>query len=145
MSFETTRLISAPPDVVFQAFARGDTLARWWGPAGFTNEFETFEFREGGAWAFTMIDPNGARYPNACVFESIHPPTRLEIRHVVPPRFRLTITLEGVDGGTRLTWTQVFEDPAMAQSVRHIVEPANEQNLDRLTAVLGTTAPPPLR
>jgi hypothetical protein len=31
----------------------------------------------------------------------------------------------------------VFEDPAVAARIRHIVEPANEQNLDRLQSVLA--------
>ena len=33
-------------------------------------------------------------------------------------------------------WTQVFDDPAVAKTVRPIVEPANEQNLDRLAAAV---------
>jgi hypothetical protein len=31
----------------------------------------------------------------------------------------------------------VFEDAAFAQAMKHILEPANEQNLDRLAAELG--------
>jgi hypothetical protein len=31
-------------------------------------------------------------------------------------------------------WVQAFDSPEVAAAVRHIVEPANEQNLDRLTA-----------
>jgi hypothetical protein len=42
--------------------------------------------------------------------------------------------LEGTSAGTLVTWEQVFDDPAVANAIRHIVEPANEQNLDRLTA-----------
>ncbi|WP_435016549.1 hypothetical protein TA3x_004118 [Tundrisphaera sp. TA3] len=38
--------------------------------------------------------------------------------------------------GTLLTWDQAFVDDAVAQAIRHIVEPANEQNLDRLDSVL---------
>ena len=32
---------------------------------------------------------------------------------------------------------QEFEDSAVAARIRHIVEPANEQNLDRLLSVLA--------
>jgi len=141
MTFENTRFFPARTDVVFGAFANGATLARWWGPAGFTNAFETFDFRVGGAWTFTMIGPDGVRYANECVFEKIDAPTRLVIFHVVAPRFRLTVNLKPEGEGTRLTWIQVFENPAFAQSVRHIIEPANEQNLDRLAAVLGLAKP----
>lgn len=142
MTFENTRFFPARPETVFGAFADGATLARWWGPAGFTNAFETFDFREGGAWTFTMIGPDGVRYANACVFEKIDPPARLVIAHVVEPRFRLTVTLAPEGDGARLTWTQIFENPSFARSVRHIIEPANEQNLDRLAAVLNSGNPP---
>jgi hypothetical protein len=37
-------------------------------------------------------------------------------------------------GGTVVTWTQVLENSEFAERVRPIVVPANEQNLDRLTA-----------
>ena len=37
---------------------------------------------------------------------------------------------------TQLLWQQEFDDAATAQAVKQIVGPANEQNLDRLTAVL---------
>lgn len=59
------------------------------------------------------------------------------IDHVCTPVFRLTITLEPEAGGTRVHWRQVFDDPAFAQSMRHILEPANAQNLDRLSQELA--------
>jgi hypothetical protein len=31
-----------------------------------------------------------------------------------------------------MNWLQVFDDPAFAQAMKHILEPANAQNLDRL-------------
>ena len=37
--------------------------------------------------------------------------------------------------GTAIGWTGVFEDAAVAARIRHLAEPANEQNLDRLEAV----------
>ena len=36
-----------------------------------------------------------------------------------------------------MTWAQEFEDSAVAARIRHIVEPANEQNMDRLQSVLS--------
>ena len=38
----TERLLSATPHETFAAFQQPDLLARWWGPNGFTNTFETF-------------------------------------------------------------------------------------------------------
>lgn len=59
------------------------------------------------------------------------------IRHVCPPVFELTITLEPLNDGTRLGWVRAFSAPSVARAVAHIVEPANEENLDRLSVELG--------
>lgn len=47
---------------------------------------------------------------------------------------RKTSSFSPVGSGTLLTWSLAFADPAFAEAVRHIVVPANEQNLDRLTS-----------
>jgi len=133
-SFHTTREIAAPPEAIFAAIATPARLAKWWGPDGFSNSFEVCDFRPGGQWIFTMQGPDGTRYPNQSEFEAIEDAHKVVIRHACAPLFRLTIALEPIPSGTRVRWTQVFDDPATAAAVRHIVEPANEQNLTRLGA-----------
>jgi uncharacterized protein YndB with AHSA1/START domain len=141
-TFRSHRVLPHPPESVFEAFARPELLARWWGPNGFTNTFEVFEFQPGGRWKFVMHGPNGSHHPNESVFIEMHPPSKLVIQHVSLPRYILTVTLAAHEGGTEITWTQEFESSTAAARLRHIVEPANEQNLDRLTAVLaGANAP----
>jgi uncharacterized protein YndB with AHSA1/START domain len=136
-ALSTERLLSADPRTVFAAFEQPDRLARWWGPSGFTNTFEQFEFRPGGRWVFVMHGPNGASYPNESVFRVIEPDTRIVIEHVVKPWYRLTVTLTDHGDGTRLAWVQEFESPEVAAKMRRISEPANEQNLDRLQSLLA--------
>jgi uncharacterized protein YndB with AHSA1/START domain len=133
-TFNTSRHLNAPPAAVFAAFKDANRLARWWGPAGFTNTFDVCEFRPGGPWKFTMHGPDGSSYPNASVFADIEPDRKVVIDHVCQPFFRLTVELQPTPTGTQLTWAQAFADPAVAEAVRHIVEPSNEQNLDRLAA-----------
>ncbi len=133
-TFRTSRELHAPPEAVFEAIRDPVRLARWWGPKGFTNTFETFEFSPGGSWVFTMHGPDGTDYPNRSEFLEIVPHALVKLRHVVPPHFELTLALTPCPGGTRVDWTQAFEDPAVAARVRAIVEPANEENLDRLAA-----------
>jgi uncharacterized protein YndB with AHSA1/START domain len=58
-TFRTSRDIPAPPDQVFAAFSDPQRLARWWGPAGFTNTFNVYEFKSGGRWSFVMHGPVG--------------------------------------------------------------------------------------
>lgn len=133
-TFTSTRNLDATPAAVFAAIGDPARLAKWWGPEGFSNRFEVFEFRPGGDWVFDMIGPDGRVYPNGSVFEEIEAGRRVMIRHVCPPHFKLTIALEPAPGGTRVHWQQVFADAAVAAAIRHIVAPANEQNLDRLGA-----------
>ena len=133
-TFQTSREIPATPAAVFAAIADPQRLARWWGPDGFRNSFEVCDFRPGGVWKFTMHGPDGANYPNESVFYAIEPDRKVVIDHACQPFFRLTVALEPSALGTRIHWTQVFADAAVAAAVAHIVEPANEQNLSRLTA-----------
>lgn len=133
-TFTSTRNLRAVPSAVFDAIKDPARLATWWGPDGFSNRFEIFEFRPGGKWVFNMIGPDGKIYPNESVFVSMEVDRQVVIRHTCQPYFTLTITLEPSPEGTLLHWEQAFDDAAVANAVRHIVEPANEQNLNRLSA-----------
>ena len=134
---KTERTISASPAQIFEAFRQPEKLARWWGPAGFTNTFEVFNFVPGGLWKFVMHAPNGTDYPNECVFREIEPESRVVIDHVAEPHFTLTISLRTHDAHTHLTWEQAFKSAEVAEKLRSMCEPANEQNLDRLEMVLA--------
>lgn len=133
-TFRTSRDIPASPDQVFAAFSDPERLARWWGPAGFTNTFNVCEFAPGGRWSFVMHGPNGAEFRNESVFAELEPPTKVVVQHESKPRYRLVITLTPSAGGTTVSWAQTFEDADVASRIEHIVVPANEQNLDRLSA-----------
>lgn len=133
-TFSTSREIAAPVAQVFAAIADPQRLARWWGPAGFTNTFKLCEFKNGGRWSFVMHGPGGADYANESVFAEIEAPHKVVVQHESEPRFRLSISLAPSATGTLLSWSQAFENPGLAARVEHIVVPANEQNLDRLTA-----------
>ncbi len=132
--FRMSRVFAALPEAVFAAFSAPERLARWWGPDGFRNTFETFEFKPGGLWRFTMHGPDGANYPNEAIFSSIEPHRAIVVSHTSQPRFQLSIRLERTASGTVVTWEQAFESPEIAASIKHIVEPANEQNLSRWQA-----------
>ena len=132
--FETSRSLTATVEQVFAAFSHPERLARWWGPAGFTNTFAVCEFKVGGQWSFTMHGPDGRSYPNECVFTQIVAAQTVVVQHVSQPKFQLTITLTATDTGTLVTWSQAFDDDELARKIEHIARPGNEQNLDRLDA-----------
>lgn len=136
-ALRTERLFSAAPQQIFTAFEQPHLLAQWWGPNGFTNTFQEFNFTPGGRWVFVMHGPNGVDYPNESVFREIHPHTRIVIEHVNPPWFTLTVTLTPRAGRTHLSWVQQFQSPELADRLRPVCEPANEQNLDRLQSLLA--------
>ena len=133
--FFHSRLIDAPREQVFAAFADPARLARWWGPNGFTSTFHVFEFRPGGAWRFVLHGPDGTDYPNENVFTDVVAPERVALQHLSSTHhFLLTITLAADGARTRVGWRQRFDTAAEKQRIAHDVTPANEQNLDRLTA-----------
>lgn len=137
-TFSTSREIGAPVEEVFAAFTDPERLARWWGPAGFTNTFHTCEFQTGGRWVYTMHSPNGGNPENESVFELVEPPCKVVIRHTSLPLYRLSIELTPSAAGTTVSWSQEFDDAEVAGRIAKVVVPANEQNLDRLSAeVLG--------
>jgi uncharacterized protein YndB with AHSA1/START domain len=133
-AFKTSREIEAAPEHVFAAFSNPERLARWWGPAGFTNTFTVCEFTEGGQWSYVMHGPDRGNYRNESVFAEIDAPRRVVIEHLSAPKYRLTVNLDDSATGTIVSWTQEFESADMARRVAHVVVPANEENLDRLAA-----------
>ena len=133
---QTSRILPFPPNEVFEAFSNAKQLAEWWGPDGFRNTFEVFQFQSQGQWKFVMHGPDGKNYPNESIFIEVTP-YRIVIRHANQPNFTLTVTLTEIAGQTDLHWHQAFDDPQIAASIEHIIVPANEQNLNRLHASLS--------
>lgn len=131
-TFNTSREIAATPDEIFAAFSDAVRLARWWGPNGFTNTFNIFEFKPGGRWSNTMHSPNGGSPLNESIFEVIQPPHKIVIRHLSLPLYRLTVEILPSKNGSTVSWSQEFDDAEVARRIEKVVGPANEQNLDRL-------------
>ena len=133
----STRVLDAPRELVFRAFREPEQLAVWWGPNGFTNTIDEFDFRVDGSWRITMHGPDGVDYPNESVFLEIVPPARVVYLHL-GPMHRYQMSMDFVDRGllTELTWRMLFDSDEECERVRQFVVPANEQNFDRLAAHL---------
>ena len=137
----STRVFAYPRELVFRAVTDPEVLARWWGPAGFTNTFEICEPRPGGAWRFVMQGPDGTRYPNESEFVEVAPLERIVLVHLRPMhRFELTMTFADEAGGTRLSWRMLFDSAEEVERIRPYVPAANEQNFDRLEEQLKAMA-----
>ncbi|GIP50037.1 hypothetical protein J53TS2_36280 [Paenibacillus sp. J53TS2] len=137
LEFAHTRLYDSPREDVYRAWAQPELLTRWWGPNGFTSTFHEFDFREGGFWRFTFHGPDGKEYPNENKFIEIEAGKRIVLEHQGAPEFRLTATFTDEGARTRVTFLQQFKDENLFEQVKSYCPDSNEQNLDRLQAVLG--------
>lgn len=108
-----TRVIDAPPDLVFEAWTTPRHVEQWWGPNGFTSTIHHMDVRPGGEWRLTMHGPDGRDYYNHIVFDEIVKPARLVYRHVPeagtePVCFQTTVTFVAEGEGTRVTMRMQF-------------------------------------
>lgn len=133
----TTRTVNASSDQVFKAWTHPHYLAQWWGPKDFKNTFHEFDLKPGGAWNFVMHGPNGVDYPNSSQFVEIKMPNRLVLNHVSKPQFQVVATFEEAGSQTKVTFRQIFPTKDEADKIRAFVTEANEQNMDRMEAVVA--------
>ncbi|MEO6612883.1 MAG: SRPBCC family protein [Chitinophagaceae bacterium] len=134
----SARVLSWPKETVYNAFANPALLAKWWGPEGFNNTFQKFDLRPGGSWDFVMHGPGGKDYRNKSVFVSIAAVERVILDHLEPVHsFRMTISFDEYGTGTRLSFHMLFDDADECGRVKEYIIEGNEQNFDRLEALLG--------
>ncbi len=126
------KLIAASPAEVFAAMSDPARVARWWGPAGFTNTIHKYEFAPGGSWLVTMHGPDGKSYPNESRFTRIVLDRVFEIEHLNGHHFVLTLELRPQGEGTDVMWRQTFDTTEHYERLKEFVAAANEQNLERL-------------
>ncbi|MBP9811989.1 SRPBCC domain-containing protein [Candidatus Gracilibacteria bacterium] len=134
-TFTNTRILPFPKEKVLRAWTTSELLAAWWGPAGFSNEFEICNIVPLGDWVFTMIAPDGTRYANVSKWLEVED-THILLEHVVAPHFFLRADFEDLSESTKITWTMTFDTIEILESLKPIIAPANEENLDRLESVL---------
>lgn len=132
-----TRVVAEPRGRIYGAFTDPEKLPRWWGPEGFTCRTSRIDMRIDGEWHVTLVGPDGAEYGNVYRFVELVKDERWVVDHVTGHWFRLTATLEAVPGGTQVTWQQTFPTKAERDDMAGLCVPSNEQNLDKLEALLA--------
>lgn len=75
--FIVERVFRAPPAAVFAAWTDPASLARWWGPATFTNHDVHMDARPGGSWRLVMRSPDGVDLPLFGAIVEVDAPNRL--------------------------------------------------------------------
>lgn len=133
----TSRTIKDSREQVYRAWSDPDHLKNWWGPAGFTNTFHEFDFREGGKWKFVMHGPEKGNYENECEFVRIEKHSVIEWTRSSKPLFRVLVTFEEVDADkTHVVFRQIFGTAEECNKIKPFVTDKNEENFDRLEAEL---------
>jgi uncharacterized protein YndB with AHSA1/START domain len=135
----SSRGFAVPRERLFRAFTDAARLPLWWGPRGFSNTFAVFEPWTGGRWRYTMHGPDGTDYPNDRDFLEVTAPERIVMRNPGPEHgFLMTMTYEETGPETcRLTWVIDFADGPGTEPLRDFILNANEENFDRLEAILA--------
>ena len=120
-----TRFFAAPREMVWRAWTEPEQLMQWWGPEHFTAPACTIDLRVGGRYHFCMRSPEGQEFWSTGVYREIVEPERLVCTdsfadaqgNIVPAShygmpgdwpeaLLVTVTLEDMNGGTKLTLRQ---------------------------------------
>jgi uncharacterized protein YndB with AHSA1/START domain len=142
-----SRVIDAPPELVFEVFTEVRHLSRWWGPEGFTTTTQSFEFRVGGEWKFVLHGPDGTDYSEWITWTEITPPERIALLHGEvrgdPNAFESVLTFVPDGAATRIEMRTVFatkEQRDEAVEKYHAIE-GGQQTLSNLAAYVTQIVP----
>ena len=144
-----TRLLDAPPSVVFPLWIEAGHVSKWFAPRHFTVPECTVDAKVGGEIRLTMRAPDGTDYPMKAVFEELIPNRRIVTRNWAgmdaegKPGFETlqTYVFAAEGNKTRLTVKAdvIWMEPHMAPAIAGM-EPGWNQTLDKLEDVVAALA-----
>jgi uncharacterized protein YndB with AHSA1/START domain len=137
-----SRTFDAPCDLVFKTMTDPNLIPQWWGPRYLTTTVDEMEVRPGGRWRYVQRDPQGNEHAFHGVYHDITAPERLVCTFEyegVPGHVLLeTVTLEEVDGKTKMTDQSVFQSVADRDGmVQSGMESGATEMMDRLGELLA--------
>lgn len=129
----TSRVLNYARELVYRAWSEPEHLKNWWGPAGFTNTFNEFNFIVGGKWSFIMHGPDKGNYPNECEFIKIEKPSLIAWKRHSKPLFQVVATFDEITKEkTKVVFKQLFNTAEECNKIKKFVLDKNEENFDRL-------------
>jgi uncharacterized protein YndB with AHSA1/START domain len=135
----STRIFNFHRELVFKAWSNPEHLQKWWGPAGFTNTFQEFDFQIGGKWRFVMHGPDKGNYKNECEFLKIESPSLIAWKRHTQPYFKVLVIFEEINEfQTKIVFKMLFETPEECNKVKRFVVDKNEENFDKLENELAS-------
>jgi uncharacterized protein YndB with AHSA1/START domain len=140
-----TRTFDAPRDLVFKTMMDPKLIPQWWGPRAHTTKVDEMEVRPGGRWRYVVRDPDGNEHAFHGFYHAITAPERCVFTFEyegVPGHVVLeTVTLDEVDGKTRMTDQSVFQSVADRDGmVQSGMETGATEMMDRLDELVAAAA-----
>ena len=143
-----TRLLNAPPELVWDVWTKPEHITHWWGPTGFSTTTHEMNLKPGGVWRFMMHGPDGRDYPNKIVFIEVYKPELLVYKHsgeddTADIKFHVTVNFEKQGNKTKLTMRSLFETPEELERVvkEFGAKEGMVQTVDRLEEYLENQQP----
>lgn len=134
----STRVFNVSKEKLFRAWAEPEHLKNWWGPLGFTNTFNEFDFRVGGKWSFIMHGPDKGNYANECEFIQIETNSIIAWKRHSKPLFKVVALFESVtENSTNLVFKMLFDTAEECSKLKVFVVDKNEENFDKLEIELS--------
>lgn len=149
------RIFDAPPALVWKAWTDPEHFMRWWGPQHFTSPVCQMDLRVGGKYLYCMESPDGQRYFSTGIYQEVIPNQRLVYTdnfadadgNIVPMSYynmgddtihdmRIIITLEDVDGKTKMTMTQIAAPTTDSHATSDMAIMGWNQSFDKLAETL---------
>lgn len=129
----SSRVLSSPIEIVYEAFSNPAHLSKWWGPHGFSNTFHEFDLRPGGKWILTMHGPEKGHYENSSVFKAVEPFKLIAWKRISKPLFDMEVGFMQLrDTATEISFRMIFETEEECNKIKNFAGPKNEENFDRL-------------
>jgi uncharacterized protein YndB with AHSA1/START domain len=140
--FVMSRVFDAPRDLVFRACTDPALIPQWWGPRRMTTLVDQMDVRPGGAWRFVQTDADGSVYAFRGEYREVVPPERMVQTFEwegMPGHISVeTMTLEELDGKTRMTTHAVYATAEDAQGVvQSGMEEGARETWERLAELLS--------
>jgi uncharacterized protein YndB with AHSA1/START domain len=120
LTLEFVTQLDATPERVWELWEDPRQLEKWWGPPTYPATFVRHDFAVGGESRYFMTGPEGQIAPGWWRIESLDKPKGLSFANGIAgedgePRpdmgaMAASMSLESIDGGTRMTVTSRFTD-----------------------------------
>lgn len=74
------REFAAGRSLVWDAYTKSELLDQWWAPKPWRSKTKKMDFREGGAWHYAMVGPEGEEHWALAKYLRINPKTNYTVK-----------------------------------------------------------------